>query len=46
MSKETVVTTEIERASLSSVTTFFEYALGEERGYLWVIGGEIGRAHV
>jgi CHAT domain-containing protein len=28
---------EIERASLISGTTFFEYALGDERSFLWVI---------
>jgi len=42
----TMSTAEIEQASLSSVTTFFEYALGQERGYLWVIGGGKVKSYV
>ena len=36
---QTMTATEIEQASLDSKTTFFEYALGAEHSYLWVIGG-------
>jgi CHAT domain-containing protein len=32
-------TTALERASVSSGVTFFEYALGDMHSYLWVIGG-------
>lgn len=35
----TMSAAEIERVSLVSGTTFFEYALGAERSFLWVIGG-------
>ena len=38
--------TEIEQASLGSNTTFFEYALGAERSYLWVIGGGKRKSYV
>jgi CHAT domain-containing protein len=34
----TMSAAEIERASLSSGITFFEYALGDERSFLWLIG--------
>ena len=33
----TMTAAEIEQSSLSSRATFFEYALGDERSYLWVI---------
>jgi CHAT domain-containing protein len=33
----TMTSAEIEHASLSSRATFFEYALGDERSYLWII---------
>ena len=42
----TMSTAEIEGASVSSATTFFEYALGQERGYLWVIGGGKVKSYV
>ena len=42
----TMSTAEIERASASSGITFFEYALGQERGYLWVIGGGKVKSYV
>jgi len=38
-SASTMSVAAIEQASLSSSVTFFEYALGDERSYLWVIGG-------
>lgn len=37
-SAQPITAAEIERASLGSNATFFEYALGQERSYLWVIG--------
>jgi CHAT domain-containing protein len=42
----TMSAAEIEQASLSSNATFFEYALGQERSYLWVIGGGKVQSHV
>ena len=42
----TMSATEIEQASLGSNTTFFEYALGAERSYLWVIGGGKRKSYV
>jgi CHAT domain-containing protein/tetratricopeptide (TPR) repeat protein len=37
-SAATMTTAEIEQVSLTSDATFFEYALGDERSFLWVIG--------
>ena len=37
---------DIEQASLGSDTTFFEYALGAERSYLWVIGAGKRKSYV
>ncbi|HET6177703.1 MAG TPA: CHAT domain-containing tetratricopeptide repeat protein, partial [Candidatus Sulfotelmatobacter sp.] len=42
----TMSAAEIEQASLRSNATFFEYALGQERSYLWVIGGGKVQSHV
>jgi tetratricopeptide (TPR) repeat protein len=42
----TMSAAEIERASLSSDVTFFEYELGTERSYLWVIGEGVRKSYV
>jgi CHAT domain-containing protein len=42
----TMSAAEIEQATLSSGATFFEYALGQERSYLWVIGGGKVKSYV
>jgi CHAT domain-containing protein len=42
----TMSTAEIERAGLNSGTTFFEYALGVERSYLWVIDRDTIKSYV
>lgn len=42
----TMSAAEIEQASLVSGSTFFEYSLGQERSYLWVIGGGKIKSHV
>jgi CHAT domain-containing protein len=42
----TMSAAEIERASLDSGATFFEYALGAERSFLWVIGSGKVKSYV
>ena len=42
----TMSSAEIEQASLGSDATFFEYALGAERSYLWVIGAGKRKSYV
>jgi CHAT domain-containing protein len=41
----TMSSSEIERASLSSDATFFEFALGDKRSFLWVIDGGKPRSY-
>ncbi len=42
----TIPAAEIERASLVSGATFFEYALGDQRSFLWVIGAGKRKTYV
>ena len=42
----TMTAAEIERATLASNTTFFEYELGTEHSYLWVIGAGKEKSYV
>jgi CHAT domain-containing protein len=45
-SVQSMTAAEIERASLGSNTSFFEYALGTEHSYLWVIGGGKRKSYI